>query len=92
MAAAPPGCVASADLPLPATPSCRRAYTQKKIQENVQCEIMHVIVEEATDSYRWVAWLGASVVWGMGGTGAVTQCSSAVTTTLLTVVGIAACR
>ncbi|KAL4448646.1 hypothetical protein ABPG75_005865 [Micractinium tetrahymenae] len=30
----------------------KRAYSQKKIQENVQCEIMHVIVEEATDSYR----------------------------------------
>lgn len=24
----------------------------RKIQENVQCEIMHVIVEEARDSYR----------------------------------------
>lgn len=30
----------------------KRAYSQKKIQENVQCEIMHCIVEEATESYR----------------------------------------
>lgn len=30
----------------------KRAYSEKKIHENVQCEIMHVIVEEASDSYR----------------------------------------
>lgn len=35
----------------PAPPFCS-AYSQKKIQENVQCEIMHCIVEEATESYR----------------------------------------
>jgi adenylate kinase len=29
----------------------RRGYPQCKVQENVQCEIMHVIVEEARDSY-----------------------------------------
>lgn len=29
----------------------KRGYAEKKIQENVQCEIMHVIVEEARDSY-----------------------------------------
>lgn len=34
------------------SPPCCSAYSQKKIQENVQCEIMHCIVEEATDSYR----------------------------------------
>lgn len=37
--------------PLP-PPHPRSAYPEKKIQENVQCEIMHVVVEEATDSYR----------------------------------------
>ncbi|EFN56289.1 hypothetical protein CHLNCDRAFT_144675 [Chlorella variabilis] len=30
----------------------KRGYSRKKIQDNVQCEIMHVIVEEASDSYR----------------------------------------
>ena len=42
------------DHPVPCLPptSARSAYSQKKIQENVQCEIMHCIVEEATDSYR----------------------------------------
>lgn len=30
----------------------RRGYSDNKIRENVQCEIMHVIVEEARESYR----------------------------------------
>ena len=55
-------CTASSSPTTPPPPSCpalpprpsRSAYSAKKIQENVQCEIMHVIVEEATDSYRWV--------------------------------------
>ncbi|KAL4857829.1 4-hydroxy-3-methylbut-2-en-1-yl diphosphate synthase (ferredoxin) [Chlorella vulgaris] len=29
----------------------KRGYSERKVQENVQCEIMHVIVEEARDSY-----------------------------------------
>jgi adenylate kinase len=29
----------------------KRGYKEKKIQENVQCEIMHVIAEEARESY-----------------------------------------
>jgi len=29
----------------------KRGYPAKKVQENVQCEIMHVIVEEARESY-----------------------------------------
>ncbi|KDD76260.1 hypothetical protein H632_c294p1 [Helicosporidium sp. ATCC 50920] len=29
-----------------------REYPTHKIQENVQCEIMHVVVEEARESYR----------------------------------------
>jgi adenylate kinase len=29
----------------------RRGYREKKVQENVQCEIMHVIAEEARESY-----------------------------------------
>lgn len=29
----------------------KRGYSSKKVQENVQCEIMHVIVEEARESY-----------------------------------------
>ena len=29
----------------------KRGYATKKIQENVQCEIMHVIEEEARESY-----------------------------------------
>lgn len=29
-----------------------RGYSEKKIQENVQCEIMHVPCEEAQRSYR----------------------------------------
>lgn len=29
----------------------KRGYPSKKIQENVQCEIMHVIAEEARASY-----------------------------------------
>ena len=31
----------------------KRGYEPKKISENVQCEIMAVIVEEARESYRW---------------------------------------
>ena len=30
----------------------KRGYEQKKISENVQCEIMQVIAEEARESYR----------------------------------------
>ena len=30
----------------------KRGYADKKIQENVQCEIMHVPVEEAHRAYR----------------------------------------
>lgn len=30
----------------------KRGYSTKKLQENVQCEIMHVIAEEARESYR----------------------------------------
>ena len=30
----------------------KRGYNEKKLQDNVQCEIMHVIVEEARDSYN----------------------------------------
>lgn len=30
----------------------KRGYSNKKLQDNVQCEIMHVIVEEARESYR----------------------------------------
>ena len=33
-------------------PSACRGYTQKKITENVECEIMQVIMQEAFDSYR----------------------------------------
>ena len=29
----------------------RRGYEMKKLQENVQCEILHVIAEEARESY-----------------------------------------
>ena len=29
-----------------------RGYDQKKITENIECEIMQVIVQEAFDSYR----------------------------------------
>lgn len=29
----------------------KRGYKEKKVQENVQCEIMHVIAEEARESY-----------------------------------------
>ena len=41
-------------------PSCEarclpcRLYNEEKIQENLECEIMHVVVEEARDSYRSV--------------------------------------
>ena len=30
----------------------KRGYNDRKIQENVTCEIMHVIVEEARESYK----------------------------------------
>lgn len=30
----------------------QRGYEQEKITENVECEIMHVIIEEARNSYR----------------------------------------
>ena len=30
----------------------KRGYEDQKIQENVTCEIMHVIVEEARESYK----------------------------------------
>ena len=30
----------------------RRGYSQKKVSGNVECEIMHVIAEEARESYR----------------------------------------
>ncbi len=33
----------------------RRQYPAKKVQENVQCEIMMVVLEEAMDSYRCVS-------------------------------------
>ena len=29
----------------------KRGYSSKKLQENIQCEIMHVIAEEARESY-----------------------------------------
>lgn len=32
----------------------RRGYHQAKIQENVQCEIMHVSIEEARAAYKCV--------------------------------------
>ncbi len=32
----------------------KRGYAQKKISENVQCEIMQVIAEEARESYRQI--------------------------------------
>ncbi len=31
----------------------KRGYEEKKISENVQCEIMQVIAEEARESYRY---------------------------------------
>lgn len=34
------------------TPPTHRGYSQKKISENIECEIMQVIVEEARDSYK----------------------------------------
>ena len=30
----------------------KRGYSEKKIQENVECEIMCVVVEDARESYR----------------------------------------
>jgi broad-specificity NMP kinase len=32
---------------------CCRNYSAKKINENMECEIMHVVVEEAHDSYKY---------------------------------------
>ncbi|TPX67244.1 adenylate kinase [Spizellomyces sp. 'palustris'] len=37
----------------------QRNYSEKKIQENVECEIMQVVLEEAWDSYR------PEIVWEM---------------------------
>ena len=31
--------------------SCR-GYSEKKLQENMQCEIMNVLLEEAMESYK----------------------------------------
>jgi broad-specificity NMP kinase len=31
-----------------------RGYAEKKLSENVECEIMHVIAQEAMESYRYV--------------------------------------
>lgn len=47
---APPQLLTPAALSLPR--SRVRSYAEAKIQENVECEIMHVIVEEARESYR----------------------------------------
>ena len=33
-------------------PYCSRGYNGKKLSENVECEIMQTILEEARDSYR----------------------------------------
>ena len=33
--------------------SCCRGYTQKKTTENVECEIMQVIANEAAESYKY---------------------------------------
>ena len=52
---------------LPAHPPACSAYSAQKIRENVQCEIMHVIVEEASDSYRCGRQAGAG--WLGGGQG-----------------------
>jgi len=35
----------------------KRGYEEKKISENVQCEIMQVIAEEARESYRYVCYV-----------------------------------
>ena len=35
----------------PPLPPAARGYPQRKVQENVQCEIMGVIAEEARESY-----------------------------------------
>jgi len=32
-----------------------RGYSEKKLKENMECEIMMVVQEEATDSYRCCA-------------------------------------
>ena len=37
------------------TGSCR-GYSDKKISENVECEIMMVVEEEARESYKWVLY------------------------------------
>ena len=34
--------------------SCRRGYSEKKLQENLQCEIMQVLAQEALEAYRSV--------------------------------------
>ena len=30
----------------------RRGYSEKKVEENLECEIMMVVLEEATESYK----------------------------------------
>lgn len=40
----------------------KRRYPPSKISENVECEIMMVILEEATESYRWVGKMMLSLV------------------------------
>lgn len=42
----------------------RRGYSQKKVSGNVECEIMHVIAEEARESYRCAADASASATAG----------------------------
>jgi hypothetical protein len=37
--------------PTPTLCPCR-AYSEKKVSENVECEIMQVVLEEAHDSYK----------------------------------------
>ena len=49
----------------------RREYTERKLTENIECEIMHVVVEEAYESYRYVMpvfalcnhWVAACARW-----------------------------
>lgn len=47
-------------LPLPLSLPCS-GYSEKKISENVQCEIMMVVMEEASESYRWGLGRGSLV-------------------------------
>ena len=49
----------------------RREYTERKLTENIECEIMHVVVEEAYESYRYAMpvfavcnhWVAACARW-----------------------------